>query len=150
METVLPEEVFCRNLIKSIAPVDPAFKAPAQEKIDNKTKPLGALGTLEQLALQMSIIQQNLNPHINRKGLFVFAGDHGITEEGVSAYPRKVTRQMVKNFLDGGAAINVLCHHHHIDMKIVDMGVDADFDPHPDLIVKKVARAPGILPWNLP
>jgi len=140
MEIVLPEEMFCRNLIKSIAPVDPAFKAPAQEKIDNKTKPLGALGTLEQLALQMSIIQQNLNPHINRKGLFVFAGDHGITEEGVSAYPRKVTRQMVKNFLDGGAAINVLCHHHHIDMKIVDMGVDADFDPHPDLIVKKVRK----------
>ncbi|MFK5954806.1 MAG: nicotinate-nucleotide--dimethylbenzimidazole phosphoribosyltransferase [Desulfobacterium sp.] len=140
MEPVLPEEVFCRNLIESITPVDPAFKAPAQEKMDNKTKPLGALGTLEQLALQMSLIQQNLNPHINRKGLFVFAGDHGITEEGVSAYPREVTRQMVKNFLDGGAAINVLCHHHHIDMKIVDMGVDADFDPHPDLIVKKVRK----------
>jgi len=140
MKTVLPEEVFCRNLIKRIAPVDPAFKAPAQEKIDNKTKPLGALGTLEQLALQMSLIQQDLNPHIHRKGLFVFAGDHGITEEGVSAYPREVTRQMVKNFLEGGAAINVLCRHHHIDMKIVDMGVDADFDPHPDLIVKKVRK----------
>ena len=139
-ETALAEEVFCRNLIKGIAPVDPALKARAQEKIDNKTKPLGALGTLEQLALQMSLIQQDLNPRIHRKALFVFAGDHGITEEGVSAYPREVTRQMVKNFLDGGAAINVLCRHHHIDMKIVDMGVDADFDPHPDLIVKKVRK----------
>jgi len=140
MESALPEEVFCRELIKSIVPVDSALMARAQEKIDNKTKPLGALGTLEQLALQMSLIQQDLNPCIHRKALFVFAGDHGITEEGVSAYPREVTRQMVKNFLDGGAAINVLCRHHHIDMKIVDMGVDADFDPHPDLIVKKVRK----------
>ncbi|SMC37890.1 nicotinate-nucleotide-dimethylbenzimidazole phosphoribosyltransferase [Desulfocicer vacuolatum DSM 3385] len=139
-ETALPGEGFCRDLIKSISPVDMAMAARVQEKIDNKTKPLGALGTLEQLAFQMSMIQQNLNPCIHRKALFVFAGDHGITEEGVSAYPREVTRQMVKNFLDGGAAINVLCRHHHIDMKIVDMGVDGDFDSHPDLIVKKVRR----------
>ena len=133
-------ERFCRELISGILPVDQTLLAPAQGKIDNKTKPLGALGTLEQLAVQMSLIQQNLSPCIRRKALFVFAADHGITEEGVSAYPREVTRQMVKNFLDGGAAINVLCRHHHIDMKIVDMGVDGDFEPHPDLIVKKVRR----------
>ena len=108
--------------------------------MDNKTKPLGALGTLEQLAIQMSLIQNCLDPVIHRKALFVFAADHGITEEGVSAYPREVTLQMVKNFLKGGAAINVLCRHHHIDMKIVDMGVDGDLDPHSYLIEKKVRR----------
>ncbi len=133
-------ERFCRELIEGVSPVDETLLAPAQGKIDNKTKPLGALGTLEQLAVQMSLIQQSLSPCIRRKALFVFAADHGITEEGVSAYPREVTWQMVKNFLNGGAAINVLCRHHHIDMKIVDMGVDGDFDPHPDLIMKKVRR----------
>jgi nicotinate-nucleotide--dimethylbenzimidazole phosphoribosyltransferase len=72
--------------------------------------------------------------------MFVFAGDHGIAEEGVSAYPAEVTGQMVNNFLDGGAAINVLCRHHGIDMRIVDMGVNADLDAHPDLIDRKIRR----------
>ena len=134
------DEQWCRRIIEGIRPVDSALASAAQGKIDNKTKPLGALGTLENLALQMSLIQQNLLPVIHRKGLFVFAGDHGITEEGVSAYPSEVTRQMVDNFLNGGAAINVLCRHHHIDMKIVDMGVNGEFDPHPDLIDKKVRK----------
>ncbi len=133
-------EAFCRGVIEGVVPVDQTFLAAAQAKMDNKTKPLGALGTLEQLSVQMSLIQKTLHPLIRRKALFVFAADHGITEEGVSAYPREVTGQMVKNFLQGGAAINVLCRHHHIDMKIVDMGVDGDFDPHPDLIIKKVRR----------
>ena len=134
------DEQWCRRIIECIRPVDCALESAAQGKIDNKTKPLGALGTLEDLALQMSLIQKELLPVINRKGLFVFAGDHGITEEGVSAYPSEVTRQMVDNFLNGGAAINVLCRHHHIDLKIVDMGVNGEFDPHPDLIDKKVRK----------
>ncbi len=133
-------KAFCRKVLEGIVPVNQTFLAGAQGKMDNKTKPLGALGTLEQLSVQMSLIQNTLHPVIRRKALFVFAADHGITEEGVSAYPREVTCQMVKNFLQGGAAINVLCRHHHIDMKIVDMGVDGDFDPHPDLIIKKVQR----------
>ena len=136
----LPAETHCWEVIRSIVPVDTTIQAAAQAKIDNKTKPLGALGTLEALALQMCLVQQNLFPCIRQKALFVFAADHGITEEGVSAYPREVTRQMVDNFLAGGAAINVLCRHHGIDMKIVDMGVDADFAHHPDLIRKKVRR----------
>ena len=134
------DEKWCRKIISAISPVDGVLRAGAQSKLDNKTKPLGALGTLEYLALQMSLIQQTLSPTIRRKSLFVFAADHGITEEGVSAYPSEVTKQMVMNFLDGGAAINVLCRHHSIDIKIIDMGVNGDFEDHPDLIQKKVRK----------
>ncbi len=130
----------CTSIIKNIAPVSDELAAAAQGKIDNKTKPLGALGKLEEIALQMSLVQNTLNPVINKKASFVFAGDHGITEEGVSAFPAEVTFQMVDNFLKGGAAINVLCRHHNIDIKVVDMGVNADFEDHPDLIKKKVRR----------
>ena len=124
--------------ISRIKPVGHELLAEAQSKIDNKTKPLGALGTLEKLAVQMSLIQHDLNPQLNGKAMFVFAGDHGITEEGVSAYPSVVTAQMVENFLAGGAAINVLCRHNEIDICIVDMGVIADFNDHPKLLRKKV------------
>jgi nicotinate-nucleotide--dimethylbenzimidazole phosphoribosyltransferase len=124
--------------IEKITPLDTALLSAVQQKMDNKTKPPGSLGRLEDLAIQMSLIQQNLQPHIDRKALFVFAADHGVAAEGVSAYPAEVTGQMVLNFLSGGAAINVLCRHGDIGLKIVDMGVKADFDDHPDLIKKKV------------
>ncbi|GEM_PF-7127 len=131
----------CMSVIKSIVPITTdALGAAAQGKIDNKTKPLGALGKLEDLAIKMSLIQNTLSPVIRKKALFVFAADHGITEEGVSAFPAEVTFQMVKNFLNGGAAINVLCRHHDIDIKIVDMGVNADFEDNPDFIDKKVRK----------
>lgn len=141
---VINQDFSGRNLIdrviNAIEPLDDKLTGPATAKIDNKAKPLGALGRLEDLARQMSRIQQTLNPQINCKKLFVYAGDHGITGEGVSAYPSEVTAQMVYNFLNGGAAINVLCRHHGIGLKIVDMGVNHDFKEHPDLINKKVAR----------
>lgn len=130
----------CRTIIEAVTPLPDKLFAAATAKIDDKTKPLGALGRLEDLAVRMSLIQNDLNPTIRQKNLFVFAGDHGITEEGVSAYPSEVTAQMVDNFLNGGAAINVLCRHHHIDMKVVDMGVKNEFNPHPDLVMKKVAK----------
>jgi len=130
----------CRKVIEQITRLPDSRRSAATAKIDNKTKPLGALGRMEDLAVQMSLIQDSLNPVINQKHLFVFAGDHGVTEEGVSAYPSEVTAQMVDNFLNGGAAINILCSHHNIKMKVVDMGVKADFTPHPDLIMKKVAK----------
>ena len=133
-------ESLCQKVINKIKPVKETVTADATEKIDNKTKPLGSLGRIEEIAVQMSSIQNTLNPQIKRRHLFVFAGDHGITEEGVSAYPSEVTAQMVNNFLNGGAAINVLCRHHNIDMKVVDMGVNADFKPHPDLIQSKVDK----------
>ncbi len=113
--------------------------AEAQQKIDSKTKPLGALGTLEYLAVKMSAVQNKLNPETRRKCMFVFAADHGIAEEGVSAFPQKVTRQMVQNFLDQGAAINVLSKHAGIDLYIVDMGIKGKPLIHPLLINKSIA-----------
>jgi nicotinate-nucleotide--dimethylbenzimidazole phosphoribosyltransferase len=136
----LAPQSLCRKTIERIRPLPDSLLAAATAKIDDKTKPLGALGRIEDLAVKMSLIQDNLNPEIQQKNLFVFAGDHGITEEGVSAFPCEVTAQMVDNFLNGGAAINVLCRHHNIDMKVVDMGVARKFAPHPDLIIKKVAK----------
>ncbi len=130
----------CRAVIDKITPVREPLRQKAQEKIDSKTKPQGSLGTIENLAIQMSMIQASLEPKANIKALYVFAGDHGIVKEGVSAYPSEVTGQMVANFLAGGAAINVLCRHHDIGIHIVDMGVDTDFENHPHLLKKKVRR----------
>lgn len=136
----LSSQSLCQKVLGAIIPRSDSKLSSARAKIDEKTKPLGALGRLEDLAIQMCLIQDDLNPAIRQKNLFVFAGDHGITEEGVSAYPSEVTGQMVDNFLNGGAAINVLCRHHSIDMKVVDMGVNRDFIPHRELIIKKVAH----------
>ena len=129
-----------KEIIQEIRPLKETLGPKAQWKIDNKTKPLGALGKLEELAYRLSLIQNSLEPVIKRRGMLVFAGDHGVVEEGVSAYPAEVTGQMVDNFLDGGAAINVLCRHHNIDLRVVDMGVDKIFADHPALIRKKVRR----------
>jgi nicotinate-nucleotide--dimethylbenzimidazole phosphoribosyltransferase len=130
----------CDAIIRSIRPIAKEIQPAAQRKIDEKTKPLGALGQLEDLALQMSLIQKRLDPVINRKALFVFASDHGIAAEGVSAYPAKVTGEMVKNIIAGGAAINVLCRHYGIDIRLVDMGVNADFEDNPLLLKEKIRR----------
>lgn len=109
-----------------------------QAKIDQKTKPLGSLGQLEALAIQIGLCQNSLSPSINKPGVLIFAGDHGIAETGVSAYPQSVTAQMVANFLSGGAAISVLARQHRLDLKIVDAGVKTDLANHPNLINAKI------------
>ncbi len=109
-----------------------------QQIIDLKTKPLGALGRLETLALQLGMIQGITKPKIEQPQIRVFAADHGLTKHGTSAYPSAVTTQMVYNFLQGGAAINVLARQHNIELKVVDAGVDTNFEPHPQLLNHKI------------
>ena len=102
-----------------------------QQIVDQKTKPLGALGRLETLAVQLGLIQDTTTPQITQPQIRVFAADHGLTKHGTSAYPSAVTAQMVYNFLQGGAAINVLARQHHMELKVVDAGVNADFANSP-------------------
>jgi len=113
--------------LKQIQPLDRFSEPAARRRLDSLTKPLGSLGRLEELALRISIIQGQVPPRLGRKLLLVFAADHGISEEGVSAYPRDVTAQMTCNFLSGGAAINVLARHYGVDTEVVDVGVDYEF-----------------------
>jgi len=123
-----------------IKPVSKELQQQAQAKLDNKTKPLGALGRLEEFARRIVTISNSLEPDISKKVLFTFAGDHGVTAEGVSICPKEVTTQMVFNFLKGGAGINVLARHVGAEVRVVDVGVDHDFGGLPGLIHRKVAR----------
>ena len=118
---------------------DAALQARLQHKIDHKTKPLGALGQLESLALQIGLIQRSATPALQAPQMLVFAADHGIAAEGVSAYPQAVTLQMVGNMLAGGAAINVFARQHGFALHVVDAGVAADLPAHPQLQAEKIA-----------
>lgn len=109
-----------------------------QKRLDNLTKPLGSLGRLEEIAKQVVAITGKKNPVLKNKVIITMAGDHGVVEEGVSAYPKEVTPQMVYNFLRGGAGINVLAKHEGAKVLVVDMGVAVDFKLQDGLIVKKV------------
>ncbi|MFT3666768.1 nicotinate-nucleotide--dimethylbenzimidazole phosphoribosyltransferase [Piscinibacter sp.] len=120
---------------------DAALRGRVQAALDAKTKPRGALGRLEALALQLALIQRSEAPALRQPQLVVFAADHGIAARGVSAYPAEVTRQMVLNFLAGGAAVSVLARQHGLALTVADCGVAAEFDAHPMLASLKVDGA---------
>jgi nicotinate-nucleotide--dimethylbenzimidazole phosphoribosyltransferase len=118
---------------------DPALAARLEHQIDHKTKPLGAHGQLETLALQLGLIQRSDTIALHTPQMVVFAADHGIAAEGVSAYPQAVTVQMVANMLAGGAAINVFARQHGFALQVVDAGVAAELPAHPQLLARKIA-----------
>jgi nicotinate-nucleotide--dimethylbenzimidazole phosphoribosyltransferase len=132
------EEV--RETIASIPALDACWHERARLRLNSLTKPLGSLGRLEEIAARLVAIREEEFPDCSNKVIFTLAADHGVTEEGVSAYPKAVTRQMVLNFLSGGAAINVLCRQFGIEVVVVDIGVDADTDDLDGLAQLKVAR----------
>lgn len=111
-----------------------------QEKVDNLTKPKGSLGRLEELAIQIGTIQQTLTPTLNKPYHIIFGGDHGAVAEGVSYSPAEVTPQMVFNFMEGGAGINFLARQHNFSMKVVDSGINYDFNGLEGLVDMKVRK----------
>lgn len=134
-------EVELLELVALVAEPDPKHAAAARERLDSLTKPPGSLGRLEEVAWRVAAVQGRVKPAITNKLVYTVAGDHGVTEEGVSPYPKEVTPQMVLNFLNGGAAINVLTRHVGAAIKVVDAGVDFDFGPETaGLLNRKIRR----------
>lgn len=116
------------------------IKQDIQDKIDNLNKPKGSLGTLEDLALQICLIQQTLSPELSHPCHILFGGDHGIEREGVSVSPRNVTWQQMINFTKGGGGVNMFCNQHGFELKIVDIGVDYNLSDNPKIINRKIAN----------
>jgi len=127
-----------QETVSKIGLLDSDLMQKAQGRLDNLTKPQGSLGRLEELAKQIVGITGDISPELKKKSIIIMAADHGVAVEGVSAYPREVTLQMVYNFLSGGAAINVLARHIGAEVLVVDMGVASDIKEHSLLVYKKV------------
>ena len=125
---------------KHIQPIDAVWREIAQKRLDEQTRPRRSLGQLEIALQQLVAIQKTRTPELHQKQILIFACDHGVEAEGVSAYPKSVTEAMVLNFLNGGATINVLARHIGAEVRVVDVGVDADLKPHPLLVSRKVRR----------
>ena len=137
MTTNLPSEI--QEIASRIRPLDEEAIRAAEARLDSLTKPPGSLGKLEAAARQAAGVTGEAMPELSRKAVIVMAGDHGVCEEGVSAFPPEVTAQMVLNFLHGGAAVNVLARHAGADVVCVDVGVNADLS-HPRLVARKIRR----------
>lgn len=129
-----------QKVYSQIRPLDAALRKQAQARLDRLTKPLGSLGRLEELAAQYVAITGEMKPNVPRGVVFTFAADHGVAVEGVSAYPREVTPQMVLNFLRGGAGVNVLARHAGVDVRVIDIGVDYEFGTVPGLFDRKIMK----------
>lgn len=127
-----------KETIKNITELDYRLMEEAQVRLDNLTKPKDSLGRLEELAKLIVGITRKKDPVLKNKIIFTLAADHGVTEEGISAYPKEVTAQMVYNFLNEGAAINVLARHIGARVLVADVGVAEDLKPYPKLIIKKI------------
>jgi nicotinate-nucleotide--dimethylbenzimidazole phosphoribosyltransferase len=138
-EALSAEEVV-RETTASIPALNSLWHERARLRLNSLTKPLGSLGRLEEIAARLVVIREEEFPDCSNKVIFTLAADHGVTEEGVSAYPKTVTRQMVLNFLSGGAAINVLCRQFGVEVVVADIGVDADTEDLGGLIQIKVRR----------
>lgn len=127
------------KVIQEIGPLSEKAMKAARERQDSLTKPQGSLGRLEELSIKVAGIRGGLFPRLQHKAIVVMAADHGVVAEGVSRYPQEVTAQMVRNFLRGGAAINILARQVGARVVVVDMGVAAMLESHPNLVSKKVA-----------
>ncbi|MDD5439773.1 MAG: nicotinate-nucleotide--dimethylbenzimidazole phosphoribosyltransferase [Candidatus Omnitrophica bacterium] len=141
------------KIAQQIIGIDQALMQKAGARLDSLTKPKGSLGRLEELAKQVVGITGRETPSLKHKVIFTLAGDHGVTDEGISAYPQEVTPQMVYNFLNGGAGINVLARHAGCRVVVADVGIARDLDPHPGLVIKKInygtkniAKGPAMAP----
>ncbi|HTV56521.1 MAG TPA: nicotinate-nucleotide--dimethylbenzimidazole phosphoribosyltransferase [Terriglobia bacterium] len=126
------------NSIAAVPSLATDWRVRAVARLNSLTKPLGSLGRLEEIAIRLVEIREEEHPRCSRKIIFTLAADHGVTEEGVSAYPSAVTRQMVLNFLSGGAAINVLSRHCGIEIVVVDIGVEGELGQMAGLVKAKV------------
>lgn len=129
--------------IDEIQEIDREMVSRVQRSLDNLTKPKGSLGRLEEFAVRYCSARGEDKPGIDKKMIVTFAADHGIVEEGVSAFPREVTPQMVFNFLRGGAGVNVLARHVGAEVLVVDIGVDYDFKNEKGLFINKINRGTG-------
>ena len=123
-----------------IQPLNKSMQAAIQEKIDNLNKPKGSLGRLEELAMQICLIQQTLEPSLAHPCHLLLGGDHGIEREGVSVSPREVTWQQMINFTRGGGGVNMFCRQHGFKLRIIDVGVDYDLSEVDGIIDRKIAR----------
>src|SRR5262245_44404516 len=135
-----PSRSALERIINSVQDLDQRAMAEASRRQVRLTKPAGSLGRLERLAAQVAGVTGQTRPRLEHKAIVVMAGDHGVSAEGVSAYPASVTAQMVRNFAHDGAAINVLARRAHARVVVVDVGVAQDFPPDLQIVHRKVAR----------